>query len=396
MATPVLTPDALDASSTSLRSEVRRCESLDAFRALEAQWLALVAAPDARSPFTGFDYAALAAARAFANGATLEVACVYDAHELVVMWPVSIAREGVLRTARHLSCGSGEEYGGPLIKDTRRADLYAAAVGAIRRIHADVLDVPMLEHGSALSYALDAAPRAWAPRWLPERARVMPGYAIGLRAYVLFDDFLATRPAAFRSALRYSARRLAKTGAVSCSWCTNVEDTQNVLTWLFANKREWAQKRAIDTPYLLQDDVRDFFLALAARVDLACTPLVACVKVDGKPVAASINLVGAQQVEYFITTYDEAFSTHSPGNLLVEFVARWAQEHQLDFDFRPLHGDYKARWSNRQTRHETRVIVLGLRGRCVEIKLLWAQAKRVARKLTGLISRRADQVDRVK
>lgn len=395
MATPVIA-HALDAASTLLRSEVLRCKSLEAFRTLEPQWLALTAAPDSHSPFACFEYAALAAAHAFATGAAIEVACVYDAHELVAMWPVSIVRAGVLRVARHLGCGSGEEYGGPLVKDTQRPDLYAAAVGAIRRVHADVLDVTMLESGSALSCALDAAPRAWAPRWLPARSRIMPGYAIGLRAYATFDDFLATRPAAFRSALRYSARRLAKTGAVSCGWCASLEDTQNVLAWLFANKRQWAMKRAIDTPYLMHDEVRDFFLALAQRIDLSSTPLVACVKVDEKPVAASINLVSARQVEYFITTYDEAFSTHSPGNLLVEFVARWAQEHGRDFDFRPLHGDYKARWSDRQTQHETRVMVLSVRGRCVEARLIWAQSKRVVRKLMGLISRRADNRNRAK
>ncbi len=388
MTTTTLASNALDAAATSFRNELVRCDSLESFRALEPQWLALSGAPESGSPFACFEYGELAFATALANGAVVEIARVFEAGELVALWPVFIASEGLLRVARPLGCGCGEEYGGPIVKDARRADLYAAAVDSIRHVHADLLDIPMLAQGSALAVALDRAPQAWASRWLPARARVLPGYAIGLRNYASWNDFLATRPSAFRSALRYSARRLAREGDLHCGWCESVEDTREVLTWLFANKRTWAIKRGIETPYLMRDDVRDFFIALAGQIDLLRTPLVACVKVNGQTVAASVNLVGARQVEYFITTYDDAFSAYSVGNLLVEYVARWAHAHGRDFDFRPLHGDYKARWADRQTLHETRVIVLTLRGRCVEAKLLLTQSKRVVRKLASLIARR--------
>lgn len=386
MTTTAIAPPTLDSAVTSFRIEMQRYDSRESFRALESQWLTLTDAPNSYSPFPCFEYGEVACATALANGAVIEMACVFEAHELVALWPVSIAMEGILRVARPLGCGCGEEYGGPIVKDSRRAELYKAAVESLKQIHADILYVPMLEHGSTLADALDAAPQAWAPRWLPARSRTMPGYAIGLRTYALWNDFLATRPSAFRSALRYNPRKLAREGTVSCAWCRSAEETQNALHWLFANKRAWAAKRTIDTPYLMQNEVRDFFIALAAQVDLTLAPLVACVKVNGKIVAASINLVGARQVEYFITTYDEAFGTYSVGNVLIEFVARWAHEHGRDFDFRPLHGDYKARWADRQSLHETRVVVLTLCGRCVEAKLLWSQSKRVIRKLASLAS----------
>ena len=41
-----------------------------------------------------------------------------------------------------IGSGCGEEYGGPLIADTRRMELYDAAVRAVRRLHADRLTVP--------------------------------------------------------------------------------------------------------------------------------------------------------------------------------------------------------------------------------------------------------------
>jgi CelD/BcsL family acetyltransferase involved in cellulose biosynthesis len=138
----------------------------------------------------------------------------------------------------------------------------------------------------------------------------------------------------------------------------------------------------------MDDRVRDFFIALAQRLDLQATPLVAFVKVEGVPVAASVNLVGSKSVEYFITTYEEAFGTYSVGALLVDFMVKWSHAHGRDFDFRPLHGDYKARWANCQTWHEKRLILLGARGRLVDLPLLFAQVARVKRKLHALIAAR--------
>lgn len=388
MPTTVVAMDDSSSPVASLRYERRTCETVDAFRAFEPSWRALSSAADAHSPFIDFAYCEAAAAQALARGATIEVATVHDAHELLVLWPVAIVRKGALRSAQSLGCGCGEEYGGPLIADTRRAELYDAALQAIMRIDADVLHIPMLEDGSALQRALDAVPQSWVQASLPPRWRVMPGYSIGLRAYPTWNDFLATRHSTLRSALRASIKRLRREGEVRIGWCSDAEDTGRVLTWLFANKRQWALKRGIESPYLMDDRVRDFFIGLARRIDLGRTPLVACVQVNGQPVAASVNLVGTRVVEYLITTYDEAFSVFSVGNLLVESIAQWAHANGRDFDFRPLHGDYKARWADRETQHQSRIVVLNARGRLVEVPLSWAQVKRVYRKAAAVASAR--------
>jgi CelD/BcsL family acetyltransferase involved in cellulose biosynthesis len=375
--------------TASFRYDVRSCETVDAFRALQPQWCALSATAEAHSPFSSFEYCELAVERALASGAAIEVAMVYGAHELLALWPVAIVRKGALRLAHSLGCGCGEEYGGPLIKDTRRTELYPAAVVAMMRIHADVLEVPMVENGSVLQHALSDAPGSWVRRRLPPRWRELPGYAIGLRAYPAWNDFLATRNATLRSALRSSVKRLRRQGDVSFGWCRTADEAQSTLTWLFENKRNWALARGIESRYLMDDQVRDFFITLARRTDLPNVPLVAFVTVDGQPVAASVNLVGARTVEYFITTYDEAFGTFSVGNLLVEFLAQWAHANGRDFDFRPLHGDYKARWADRVTQHESRLLVLNPRGRLIELPLLWALVGRVYRKVAMVTTKRS-------
>ncbi|WP_322031306.1 GNAT family N-acetyltransferase [Paraburkholderia sp. J76] len=374
--------------AASLQYALRTCETVDAFRAFEPQWQALLSGAEAGSPFVSFAYCEAAVEAALKRGAKVEVATVHDARGLLALWPVAITRTGAWRTARALGCGCGEEYGGPLIADTRRAELYDAAVQAVMQIHANVLHIPMLENGSLLQHALDAAPQSWVQRALPPRWRVMPGYSINLRAAPSWNDFLATRHSTLRAALRSSAKRLRREGEVSFAWGESAEDTERILRWLFANKRQWALKRGIESPYLMDDRVRDFFIDLAKRTDLTTLPLVAYVQVNGQPVAASVNLVGARSVEYLITTYDEAFSVFSVGNLLIEYIAQWAHAHGRDFDFRPLHGDYKVRWADRETRHESRIVVLNARGRLIELALSGAQVRRVCRKVATLVMAR--------
>jgi CelD/BcsL family acetyltransferase involved in cellulose biosynthesis len=115
---------------------------------------------------------------------------------------------------------------------------------------------------------------------------------------------------------------------------------------------------------------------------MSTTPLVAFVKVDGVPVAASVNLVGRRSVEGCVTTYDEAFGRYSVGTLMLDFLARWSHASGRDFDMRPLFADYKARWANRETRHKTLFVFLSARGRLMEISFLATILKGLARRGT--------------
>jgi CelD/BcsL family acetyltransferase involved in cellulose biosynthesis len=218
-------------------------------------------------------------------------------------------------------------------------------------------------------------------RSLPERLSVLPGYSIGLREFGKWEDFSATLSQSLRRNLRRYRKGLDSTGSTSFGWCTTLDDAIVVLTWLFKNKRQWALKRGVNTEYLMDREVMDFFIALASQTDLSTVPLVAFVKVDGVPVCASINLVGPRIVEYWIFTYDESFNRYSVGNLLTEFVVRWAHANAKDFDMRPLYNEYKTYWVNRKTRHRTSTLVLTSRGRLREFSLLSFQISRVRRGL---------------
>jgi CelD/BcsL family acetyltransferase involved in cellulose biosynthesis len=249
------------------------------------------------------------------------------------------------------------------------------------QVPADVLEIQFIEDGGLLQQALKSMPQSWVQALLPERLGVLPGYSVGLRGFDTWDEFAGTLSPSLRRNLRRYRKGLDSTGSTEFGWCTTLDDASAVLNWLFENKRRWALARGFNTQYLMKDEVRDFFIALAGRTDLSAVPLVAFVKVNGVPICASINLVGSRTLEYWIFTYDEAYDRYSVGNLLTEFVARWAHANALDFDMRPLYNQYKTYWVNRETRHRTAVVVLTSRGRLREISLLFFQISRVRRRL---------------
>ncbi|MEJ0093726.1 MAG: GNAT family N-acetyltransferase [Methylocella sp.] len=224
--------------------------------------------------------------------------------------------------------------------------------------------------------ALDAAPQSWTLSLLPKTLGALPGYAVALRGISQWEDFFATLPRSLRRNLRRDFKRLSALGRIEIGWSATVEDANAVLTWLFAHKRQWSQSHGFNTQYLKDDRLKDFFIALADRTDLSTVPLVSFVKVDGVPVAAAVSLVSKSCVEGFFTTYDEAFRLYSVGTLLVEFLVKWAHANKLDFDFRPLDGDYKAIWANQKSSHKTRIIFLSARGRLAEFSLFGALASR--------------------
>jgi CelD/BcsL family acetyltransferase involved in cellulose biosynthesis len=371
-----------DISAAQERFTVHLVKTMESFQAFHVQWKELEADSDDHTFCLTYPYCELAATRAIAMGELVTVITVHDADKLLAIWPFTISRKGMLRVANVLTCGSHEEYGRPLIRGGAAAGpVVAECVRAIMQVPADVLEIPFVEDNGLLQQALKWVPQSWVQALIPERLSVLPGYSVGLRGFATWEEFSGTRSSSLRRNLRRYRKGLDSTGSTEFGWCTTLDDAVAVLSWLFANKRRWALARGLKTKYLMDDEVRDFFIALAGRTDLPAVPLVTFVKVNGVPVCASINLVGPRTLEYWIFTYDEAYDRYSVGNLLTEFVARWAHANARDFDMRPLYNEYKTHWVNRETRHRTAVVILTSTGRLREISLFFFQVSRVRRRL---------------
>jgi CelD/BcsL family acetyltransferase involved in cellulose biosynthesis len=353
--------------TAELRHEIRRIEDLDALKIMRDDWDKLVNVAEYSLLCMTYSYCELAAALALDEGALIEVVLIYDHLDLVAIWPFAIRRRGPLRFARALTCGNYEEYGRPLIRGVASRPILAEIVRAIMKIHADLLQVARIEDGSMLHDSLQSVAQGLL---LGLTNAPSPGYSIKLGAFARWDDFAAALPTPMRANIRRRLKLLSADGHVEVGWCRTVDDAESVITWLFANKRRWAETRHKDAKWLVDDKVRDFYIALAHRLDLSGNPLVAFVKVNNVPVAASVNAVGRRVIEFNITTYDEAFSRFSVGTLLIEFLVKWAHANQLDFDFRLLQADYKSRWANQTTCHRSVILFLSVRGRLLEVPLL--------------------------
>jgi len=356
-------------------------ETLNDFKAIRHEWEELEAASEEHSLCLTYGFCELSAARVIAKGGFVAVVMVYAHHDLLAIWPLAIHRKGMLRIAGVMTSGNLEEYGGPLIKGRATAPVVAECVRAAMQVPADVLEIPFIQNGSLLQEALESSPQPLVLRLLPQRLNVLPGYSIGLREFDKWEDFTDTLSPSLRRNLKRYRKGLSSMGSTEFGWCTTLDDAVAVLTWLFANKRRWAEVRGLNSKYLMENEVRDFFIELAHQTDLSTVPLVAFIKVNGVPIAASINLVGPQTLEYWIFTYDEAYSRYSVGNLLTEFVAKWTHANGRDFDMRTFYNEYKTYWVNRETRHQTRCVLLTARGRVMEFRLLSFQISRVQRRL---------------
>jgi CelD/BcsL family acetyltransferase involved in cellulose biosynthesis len=281
----------------------------------------------------------------------------------------------MLRVARPLSCGSGEEYGEPLLHGLAGTAIVAEVLHAAMQVRADILEIRFAKSDSVRHKAIEPLPQSCLLPFVPKRLREFPRW----------EDFAATLSKSLRAELRCHLRRLSAMWRTELGWCKTVDDAEATLTWLFANKRRRALSRGWHTKYLMDDQVRDFFFALARRTDLMTTPLVTLVKLDGMPVAASVNLVGRHSFEGFIMTYEEAFGACSPGSLLQEFCVRWSHANERNFDFRPFNAPYKVRRANRETFHSTQTVFLSARGRLAEFALLAGYGSRLVHKFRKIM-----------
>ena len=367
------------------RHRVNILRNVAAFESFRTPWQHLQDHSEDCSPSLDFQYCKLAATQALSEGSLVAIVMVYDDEALVALWPLTIRRTGFLRAAGVLTSGNNEEYGGPLFRGRATPAMCAASIDAVMQLPADILEIPFVEKDSTWGRALQTAPQSWVQTMLPERLHILPGYAASLRDFARWEDFVGSISPSLRRNLRRYREKLNAAGNVEFGWCTNFDDATSVLHWLFSNKRQWARERGLKTGYLMKDRVRDFFITLAKETALDSVPLVTFVKVNGVPVCASVNLIGPRTVEYWIFTYDEAYSRYSVGNLLTEFVARWAHENGRDFDMRPLYNAYKISWTTRHTRHWTPMLILTRRGRLAELTVLFRLVSRVRRRVARAV-----------
>jgi CelD/BcsL family acetyltransferase involved in cellulose biosynthesis/SAM-dependent methyltransferase len=341
-------------------------------------------------------YVAEALAAALASGARAFLVTAVEADERWVgAWGFTLRREGLLQVLRPASCGSHEEYVAPLVEDGLAEPATRALLAAVLEIPADLLVMSAVARGGALDAAIQASDR---------RLRAtgqIDGFAATLSRFPTWEAYLAQASKSHLYNQRRDEKKLRAQGRLEIGACVDAEDAARVLAWAWRNKQAWAKARRIDTPWLRDNRVRDFFIRLARQLDLSATPLVSFVKLNGEPIAANINFVGDRVFELYFTTFDPAQAHWSPGELLIHHSFEWAIAHGLDYDFRILAADYKSRLSDQVTTYVKYECALSRAGQALgplqaRLDHIARRARRapgkagaVARRLAGKVRRRA-------
>ncbi len=278
---------------------------------------------------------------------------------LAGVWPLLRMKEGGLNVIRPASCGTNEEYSGPLAAPERQTEVLAGIVNRAVSLNSDILYLYNVPQNDPLAPILSSVPFSA----IPARRETISGYSLSLSKYRCWDDYLAHASASHRKGLRHDLRRLADLGEISIGACRTPQAVQEVLRTAFDAKREWARARHLHVGWLDDDQVLFFFTKLAARLDLTAVPLVTFLALDGKPIAAQINLIGSRRFEFFFTAFDQHYHRYSPGQILIDHSLSWAQAHRLDFDFRILRADYKEKLSDTVTSYTSHMFLLSKKAR---------------------------------
>ena len=348
---------------------------LETLASIECEWRALEVR--ATSFCQCYDYARVALSIAQEQGKRSFLVTVRDGGVLRGVWGLTLTRSfhAVLRP---FSCGANEEYSWPLSDSPSIASRIFQAVSTLAGT-ADRLIVYNAPKGSPIDMAAAELP-------FPQRVGSIEGCAILASRNASWSAVEKALPKTLRYDLRTGLKRLSEKGTVSVGWCTSVDEADKVMAFYFERKAQWLVEHRKRSPHVHRSDVPEFFKRLARAVD---RPLVGYVQLDGAPIAAAICLVGPVAVEFLMTTFDANFRAYSPGKLLIRFLAEWAIERGLDFDFRIMLADYKERWPVTVSAYNTRTVMLTMRGRMPDADEIIGAARKHAVRLKRWIRSRS-------
>jgi CelD/BcsL family acetyltransferase involved in cellulose biosynthesis len=192
----------------------------------------------------------------------------------------------------------------------------------------------------------------------------VPSPAIKLKGGGSFEEWLGAKSGSFRKGLRYDRRKLAEGADLRVfNGLQDPDLAQSMIAWQFEEKRRYLDRRGFETSWIKDDRCLALVKSLVQMAPPSATGVeVWALLAGGVPAAGAVCFVSRLSLELFMFVMNPDFSARSPGNLLIEDIARSAQERDLDFDFRITTESYKLRWAYGVVGYRTFVIALNLQG----------------------------------
>lgn len=335
----VFAKDTLPADPRLKACVVRR---VDRARLLRTEWEDLLRRAQPCSAALTFDYA-MEAFEAFSNGLSLAIIEVRFGDRLVCLWPLAVARLGLTSVATHLGCGSREEYAGPILEAGDQAeDAFKAALSLAKKL-ADVLRIYNLRLDQTAARVITAGHDFKLTSQIYSPVTTLVGVSD-------WQSWVSAKSKSFRSGLKYDRRRLEMQGRLEFREMSGPIDGPKCIEWIFLVKKAWLDQHAIRISWLRDPRAMIFFSSLATKprekIPMMSTVAYALF-LDSHIIAACICLLSTDRMEYYVTAFDPAWHSYSPGNLLLQDCATEAISRQLNLDFRITQDQYKSRWADR-------------------------------------------------
>lgn len=336
--------------------EIRITEGFDQFLALKPDWDELaLKTPSCRLTQT-FGWAQIAwENRVVGSQDRLVCASLWNAATLVAIWPFAITKVGLIKRAAPLGCTMQEEYGEPLLACDIDQESACEELLKVVRQFADTFYVYCAPYGTPIQSVLARSGVYNIPVSLD-------AYSIEWEADRSIEQVMASYSGNFRKNLKQLRKKILIEGELSFEAVEDHGTCLQTIAWILATKRDWVERNNKECPWLYERETAAFFNdALSLGGELGKLGLFR-LTLNGKTIVAFLMTIDRTRMEGFITSFDPDYSRFSVGMLLMEDVLAWGYERGLSFDMRPLHLDYKERWSSKTTSAICYHIPLTLKG----------------------------------
>ncbi len=350
-------PAGLEARASSAAPlQVAVLRGMDAISTLESEWRQLFDGAVSPNPAQGFDFVrALHETYPDPASSELIVATCRSASGLIGLWPLLAKKKKYFVALDSAGFGAGEEYSGPLIHVG--ADGYAVADALVRGLkgHGDVLKT-MTTMDNPLRLVASVGRMAYRHPVSSPTTR--------LTRWPDFEAWLASKSSSFRKGLRYDRKKLQEQGSLRLIEGGGQDQTSSsMIDWQFEEKRAFLTRTGGTSAWLIDDRSRQLLQNLFRESPPSRSGVeLWCLLVDDQPAAGAVCLQSRTALELFMFVMNPAFAARSPGNLLLEDIAKSASSRGLDFDFRITSESYKARWADDGEPYEYMVVALTPRG----------------------------------
>jgi hypothetical protein len=247
------------------------------------------------------------------------------------------------------------EYSGVLVEAGPEADQRLLKGWNMLCRYFDKITLPYVKMGSPLHRVIVAN------KFTPRSVQVWSTPHVSWDGYQDWESYSRFLKQDFRAELRRKRRRLIEHGNLSSELVQDRDRFAFVLDWIFRLKTDWFA-RTNQTSVWRDTNIYKNFLIAVAQTKAIKQIKVFTLKVNDEIIAARFCRISKLRVENVISTFDPAYGTYGPGQLLYEDILRWAFERRLDCDFRLGDQPYKQSWANSTSQATTYQFVNSMRG----------------------------------